>query len=316
MNFSKKDILRKTHYGLTIYSHILREFQPGETVLSLIGNECKPIKNPFTQSKNKTLKIKCVDWIFIFEDTENIEYKGDPFDFAELHYKITGDDILKKLNEGLNLNLDKTRGFYHNPHIVKHSEPTHEVLSLEELLQVPEFSYFSKPVINTKPDKVVNLIDVYLLIKGDSFKQSTNKLRAFTDKTEARKFKASNFDYVTFSGTFTKRENNSLLMHSELMTIDFDHVQDLDRLRTNLLRDDYFETELLFYSPSGDGLKWIVSIDIDNYAHTDYFEGIRGYIAYTYNLEIDKSGRDVARACFLAHDKNVFINPKYLKYVC
>jgi hypothetical protein len=63
-------------------------------------------------------------------------------------------------------------------------------------------------------------------------------------------------------------------------------------------------------------LKWIVSIDIDNYTHADYFEGIRGYIASMYNLEIDKSGRDVARACFLAHDKNVFINPKYLKYVC
>jgi hypothetical protein len=220
------------------------------------------------------------------------------------------------LNEELNLNLDRKRSFYGYSSGEPQFDFMPEVLTLEELLKIPEFSYFSKPVINTKPDKVVNLIDVYQLIKGDSFKQSTNKLRAFTDKTEARKFKASNFDYVTFSGTFTKRENTSLLMHSELMTIDFDHVQDLDRLRTNLLKDEYFETELLFYSPSGDGLKWIVPIDIDNYTHTDYFEGIRGYIASMYNLEIDKSGRDVARACFLAHDKNVFINPKYLKYVC
>jgi hypothetical protein len=77
MNINKNSIVRKTHYGLTIYSHILREYLPGETVLSLIGNECKPVKNPFTQTKNKTLNIKCVDWIFIFEDTENMEYKGD-----------------------------------------------------------------------------------------------------------------------------------------------------------------------------------------------------------------------------------------------
>jgi hypothetical protein len=315
MNFSKKDILRKTHYGLTIYSHILREFRPGETVLSLSGHICKPVCNPFTQSKNKTLNIKCIDWVFMFEDSENPNYKGGPFDFAELYYKISDNELLKKLNEELHLNLDKNRNFFYDPHIIKHFEPTHEVLTLEELLQVPEFSYFRKPVTNTKPDKVVNLIDVYQLIKGDSFKQSTNKLRAFTDKTEARKYKASNFDYVTFSGTFTKRENSSLLMHSKLLTIDFDHVQDLNKLRASLLTDDYFETELLFFSPSGDGLKWIVSIDIDNYSHTDYFEGIRGYIATTYQLEIDKSGRDVARACFLAHDKNVFINPKYLKYV-
>jgi len=316
MNFGKKDILRKTHYGLTIYSHILREFRPGETVLSLIGHFCKPVSNPFTQTKNKTLNIKCVDWVFIFEDTENIEYKGDPFDFAELHYKISGDELLKRLNEELNLNLDRKRSFYGFSSQETQFDFMPEVLTLEELLKIPEFSYFRKPVLNTTPEKVVNLIDVYNLIKGDTFEQVTEKLRKYTDKTEARKFKASNFDYVTFSGTFTKRENNSLLMHSELITIDFDHVQDLDRLKTNLLKDDYFETELLFFSPSGDGLKWIVSIDIDNYTHADYFEGIRGYIASMYNLEIDKSGRDVARACFLAHDKNVFINPKYLKYVC
>jgi hypothetical protein len=316
MNINKNNILRKTHYGLTIYSHILKEYISGKTVLSLIGNECKPVLNPFTQSNNKTLNIKCVDWLFIFEDSENIEYKGDPFDFAELHYNISGDDLLKKLNEELNLNLDRKRYFYRYSQEEPQFEFMPEVLTLEELLKIPEFSYFRKPVLNTFPDKIVNLIDAYHLIKGDTFKSATEKLRTFTDKAEARKFKASNFDYVTFSGTFTKRENTSLLMHSQLITIDFDHVLDLDRLRTNLLKDDYFETELLFFSPSGDGLKWIVSIDIDNYTHTDYFEGIRGYIASMYNLEIDKSGRDVARACFLAHDKNVFINPKYLKYVC
>jgi hypothetical protein len=150
----------------------------------------------------------------MFEDSENPDYKGDPFDFAELHYKISGDELLKRLNDELNLNLDKKRCFYGYSSGEPQFDFMPEVLTLEELLKIPEFSYFGKPVINTKPDKVVNLIDAYKLIKGDYFKQSTNKLRAFTDKTEARKYKASNFDYVTFSGTFTKRENNSLLMHS------------------------------------------------------------------------------------------------------
>lgn len=316
MNITKENILSKTHYGLTIYSHVLREFHPGETVLSLSGHNCKPVKNPFTQSKNKSLIITCVNWLFVFEDTENTDFKGDPFDFAELYYKISGDDLLKKLNEVLYLSLDKPRCFYGNSQKAKSFEPTPELAKLEDLLKIPEFSFFRKPVTNTAPSKVLTLTDVFKLIKGDTFKQNTVQLRALTDKAEARKFKAANFDYVTFSGTFTKRENNALLMHSGLMTIDFDHVQDLNKLKSQLLKDDYFETELLFFSPSGDGLKWVVSIDLSEYSHSDYFEGIQGYITSTYNLNIDKSGRDVARACFLAHDKNVFINPKYLKYVC
>jgi hypothetical protein len=33
----------------------------------------------------------------------------------------------------------------------------------------------------------------------------------------------------------------------------------------------------------------------------------------TYQLEVDKSGKDISRACFLPYDSEVFINPKYLQ---
>ncbi|MDR2915055.1 MAG: hypothetical protein LBV74_09530, partial [Tannerella sp.] len=39
---SKESILRKTHYGLTIYSHILRLYYPDEVVLRLVGREAVP----------------------------------------------------------------------------------------------------------------------------------------------------------------------------------------------------------------------------------------------------------------------------------
>ena len=39
------------------------------------------------------------------------------------------------------------------------------------------------------------------------------------------------------------------------MCIDFDHVQNTNTLRQALLADEYFDTQLLFVSPSGDGLK-------------------------------------------------------------
>ena len=98
-------------------------------------------------------------------------------------------------------------------------------------------------------------------MKGSKFQSITQKLRAISDKTEARKFKAFQFDYVTFSGVFTSRGDKNLKAHSGLMVIDFDHLQEPDKLKERLLNDQYFETELLFTSPSGDGLKWIVSID-------------------------------------------------------
>ena len=66
-------------------------------------------------------------------------------------------------------------------------------------------------------------------------------------------------------------------------------------------------------SPSGDGLKWIIPIDLAEYTHGDYFQAVAAYILQRYSVQIDKSGRDVSRACFLPYDPNAFINPELLK---
>ena len=78
-----------------------------------------------------------------------------------------------------------------------------------------------------------------------------------------------------------------------------------------MLTDEYFETEILFTSPSGDGLKWIISIDITEHSHKDWFTSIKHYIEETYNMEVDNAGKDVSRACFLPHDINIYLHPKY-----
>ncbi|MDR2823617.1 MAG: hypothetical protein LBB41_00285 [Prevotellaceae bacterium] len=94
--------------------------------------------------------------------------------------------------------------------------------------------------------------------------------------------------------------------------MDFDHVGEIsaiNELKANLLKDRFFETLLMFRSPSGDGLKWLINIDLTRYSHRVWFDGIYHYILNTYGQAIDKSGSDVARACFLCNDAQAYINP-------
>ncbi|WP_371689330.1 BT4734/BF3469 family protein [Macellibacteroides fermentans] len=168
------------------------------------------------------------------------------------------------------------------------------------------------------PHKSISLLDAYNYIVGDYAKQRTEKLRGIKDQKQARQFKASTFDYCTFSGMFQTRNDKALISHSGLLCIDFDHLQSVDLLRNQLLQDEYFETQLLFVSPSGDGIKWIISIsppvgDLGGFSHSNYFAAVANYILQTYGVEVDKSGRDISRACFLPHDQQAFINPIYLK---
>lgn len=178
----------------------------------------------------------------------------------------------------------------------------------------PQFSFFKKPISNTIPYRTINVLDAYNLIKEHWNIVSTMTLRKMCDPEKARKFKANQFNYACFSGIFTKRGDKYLVQHSGLLVLDFDHLPHVDEIKKKLLKDEYLETVLLFRSPSGDGLKWVIEIDISKLDHKSYFKAVSNYLVQTYQLEVDGSGKDIGRACFLPYDPQVYINPKYLDH--
>ncbi len=102
-----------------------------------------------------------------------------------------------------------------------------------------------------------------------------------------------------------------------MLTIDIDGVNDhikLQELRNTLLQDQYFPTELLFTSPRGNGLKWVIGISLKEVSHSEYFEAVSNYLQQTYAIEIDNSGADVCRGCLLPYDPEAYVNPKYKAY--
>ena len=299
----EKDILRGTHYGLHIYSYILSLYYPDTVVLELSGKQCKPTRNPLNGNQ-PTLHISNQDNVFCYQDADLSEFNGNPFDFAALHYQLKGDELLQKINEDLNLHIGEEKGFYSNDQS--------KVLVPAIVMATPKFSYYRCPVANTLPSAEISLPDAWKVIKGSRYKPRTLELRGIKEAEKASKYKRTLFDYVTFSGVFTKRGDSALVNHSGLLTLDFDHVENLTQLKETLLADPYFETELMFVSPSGDGLKWIISIDLKQSVHKRWFAAVEAYLKTKYGLEVDKSGKDISRACFLPHDPEVYINPIWI----
>lgn len=319
---SKEAILNKTHYGTTIYSHILREYYPDEVVMTIKGRDCGLCRNLFNSNKetlhiwiSKTDPTNVMSSEFArHSDSENAISAGDVFDFAELHYKQSDNELLQTINKELNLRIGEKFNFYANGKKLNQTLESAQTQS-PSIGGAGEasFSFFKAPVRNTIPHKSISLLDAYNYIVGDYAKQRTEKLRGIKDQKQARQYKASTFDYCTFSGMFQTRNDKALISHSGLLCIDFDHLKSVDLLRKQLLQDEYFDTQMLFVSPSGDGLKWIIPIDTRQARHADYFAAVANYILQTYGVEVDKSGRDISRACFLPNDPNAFINPLILE---
>lgn len=299
---NRNTILSRTLYGADIYSHIIREKFPDEIVMTVKGRDCGIIRNPF-QDWKPSLKIdiirlnpekKLSDELAVHHDLSDTIPDGDALDFAQRYYGKSGQFLLEHLNSIMHLHLEDDYCPY------GHKEN-----------KGPRFSFFRAPVTNTRPLKSITIADAYAYITGHYAEARTRQLRTMTDKAEARLYKAANFDYATFCGQFKTRNDKDILQPSGLICLDFDHLHDVEGLFQDLLTDEYFETELLFRSPSGHGLKWIIPIAENSLTHAEYFRSVANYIKQTYRVEIDKSGKDLSRACFLCHDPKAHINPKY-----
>lgn len=119
---------------------------------------------------------------------------------------------------------------------------------------------------------------------------------------------------ITFSATFKiKRTKNNLKNYNNLIVLDIDKL-DVVQLETTyncLLSDEYVFT--FWRSPSNNGYKGLVKVEYQfenadadlDILHKSAFKKLSGYFFNKYGIELDKSGSDIARLCFLSYDNNL-----------
>lgn len=177
-----------------------------------------------------------------------------------------------------------------------------------------KFSLFSAG-INTqggqKPYMQGTLKDVYTWMNSQKMVDLTHELRSIKDEKEQKAFKAERLPFVTFSGQFSYRNAKGLIQHSGLLCFDIDHLANEDEvwhIRKLLQEDVYFDTDFMFTSPRGTGVKWVTHIDLARGTHEQWYAAIREYLRRTYGIEADPLPANVASACFLCFDANLVVN--------
>lgn len=192
--------------------------------------------------------------------------------------------------------------------------------------QFPRFSVFEKGMMKgdkvfpqNRPAGTFSLKDAYRYIKSDTAKLATETFRSGEfAKGAAGRFKLLNFRTATFSAIFKKwRCETDDYIVTPYLVLDFDGLTDAQEvilLRNSLLKDPYFKTELMFTSPSGRGVKWVIQVvDWHGMARADFFNALSNYIYNAHHHRPDPSGKDVTRLCFLCHDPMCYLNQKYLQ---
>lgn len=167
-----------------------------------------------------------------------------------------------------------------------------------------KFSFYKGGIKKRVPSSEYTVQKAIELIKSDTYKEVIERLRQ-ADNPSVKKVLKSGLDYFTFSGTFKKRLTDDLIKHSGIICLDFDDVEVSPEMGQKIASDNVIHA--CFLSPSGTGLKMLVKIDPNK--HLESFISLRAYAKSNWGLEIDESGKDVTRACFVSYDPNAYFNP-------
>ena len=143
------------------------------------------------------------------------------------------------------------------------------------------FSFFTGGITSLKPTSSINIEDANTIIKSEKYRQNIEIIRNSEDKAtvDAQKKK---LDYFTFSGVFEQRKADGLILHSGLICLDYDDIEDLEKFRLNVYSNTFIL--MAFLSPSGKGLKLIIRIEkpdnkVSWNALNAYFKKITGIFA-------------------------------------
>lgn len=162
-------------------------------------------------------------------------------------------------------------------------------------------------------------------IKSDKYKTRITELRKRLENGDKEYYDnyKKQLPAVTFSGIFNeKRTSENLKRYNPLIVIDIDKLEkeELESTYNALSKDEYVFS--FWLSPSNKGIKGLVSInyqldgnEIDlETKHKSAFKKLSNYFNETYNIELDKSGSDISRLCFLSYDENLVMKKDYKSF--
>src|SRR5262249_25240455 len=140
-----------------------------------------------------------------------------------------------------------------------------------------------RSVTDTTPEHTISVDWIAFWIKGGletppRWVRQINDLRkSGADKARFNRLKQQ-LPAFTWSGTFSKRNNESLIEYSGLLCIDLDDLGDFWGYARDLIRDNSPYWRYLFRSPSSHGLKAVFAVDPDPGAHKESFDFLSSHL--------------------------------------
>jgi hypothetical protein len=172
------------------------------------------------------------------------------------------------------------------------------------MYKVSLFEGFNKVVAQ------VDLVEVLNWIREGVYQKEIEMIQGAVVRGEKKRVDRlkKQLPAVTFSAQFEGgRKAEFLKAYHQIIVLDLDKVE-VEKLNRKVRQDEH--AMACFCSPSGQGLKILVRIDSEQELHEYAFKQVATYYERLLKVDIDRSGKDVTRLCFLSWDESCYYNPE------
>jgi hypothetical protein len=169
--------------------------------------------------------------------------------------------------------------------------------------------------------KTISIGEFLNQIKEGQYNNKILKLRNYLKKNDNKRYdqEKTKLPSITFSGLFSiNRRIEAIQKYTDICVVDIDHTSEETsrEIYKNFNSDPYIFS--YWRSPSGNGIKglvkfnYLIELNTSNiYLYHKYaFYKLHNYMKEKYELEMDRSGSDITRLCFISSDTNLIIKQK------
>jgi len=173
----------------------------------------------------------------------------------------------------------------------------------------------------TKSSKTTNLKNIFNEIKGEKHGRIAKYLRGLYENKEFESYKThkSKLPAATFCAILEGgRKKEHLKQYNCITILDIDKLggDKLQKTKESLFIDEYVSS--YWESPSRDGVKGLIHLKYDfdinevgiDESHKIAFSQLVEYFSEKHNIELDTSGSDFTRLCFICQDTQFILKER------
>lgn len=177
------------------------------------------------------------------------------------------------------------------------------------------------PNIRTKSYQIITLFEALNNIRKASYEKQVANMRQLLSDGNICSYRAKKKQlpsYIFTGIAYGKRYKFDISGYTSLIVIDIDKLADMNLVKSQLLLDWYVIS--MWESPSGNGLKALFYINYIEPINAEYiwvvhercaFPQIANYLYKKYGVQVDKSGADIARLCFVSSDPDIHLKKQF-----